>query len=147
LPSAKEINVTELSREALKERDQSVFDTVVAHLRKQGKQSLSWPRKARAGRCCYRGPRGLRCAIGVLIPDEFYDKKFEGKTVSQLHCGERLGLPTDNIALLTCLQEAHDSYNHWDMMGLTMSGEKFLAEIGEQFELTYILPETSTLAV
>jgi len=31
--------------------------------------------------CRYRGPEGLKCAIGALIPDDLYDARIEGKAV------------------------------------------------------------------
>lgn len=32
--------------------------------------------------CRYRGDNGAKCAVGVLIPDERYEPRFEGNTVS-----------------------------------------------------------------
>jgi hypothetical protein len=52
---------------------QEIFDRVVSHLRKQGKQS-----KDIVGRCSYRNGSGLMCAAGCLIPDDVYDPDFEG---------------------------------------------------------------------
>jgi len=56
---------------------QETFDIIVAHLRRQG---------CRAGvksdygniRCCYRTPDGLKCAVGILIPDDRYEPDMEG---------------------------------------------------------------------
>ena len=55
--------------------DQEAFETMVRHLRKQGRTSVN----AR-GACAYRGPKGLRCAVGCLIPDDQYKRSFEGET-------------------------------------------------------------------
>lgn len=53
---------------------QKVFDKALAHLRKQGKRSMSF-----AG-CAYRGPDGLKCAIGIFIADRKYNAVMEGNT-------------------------------------------------------------------
>lgn len=54
---------------------QEIFDTVVRHLHAQGKPCVV------NGYCRYRGPDNTRCAIGVLILDEFYTPDLEGKLV------------------------------------------------------------------
>lgn len=55
---------------------QQIFDTVATHLLKQGKPALS-----AEGYCRYRTDDGLKCAVGVLIPDDKYDPKIEGYPV------------------------------------------------------------------
>ena len=62
--------------------NQEAFDTVVAHLRKQGRPSV-FPSNALRG-CAYRGADGLKCAAGCLIPDEMYSIHFECNTISGL---------------------------------------------------------------
>lgn len=52
---------------------QGMFDRVASHLLKQNAKALS-----ESGDCRYRGERGLKCAIGALIPDELYDPRIEG---------------------------------------------------------------------
>ena len=52
---------------------QEIFDTVLAHLRKQGKAAANID-----GDCQYRGVNGTSCAVGCLIPDELYDPLIEG---------------------------------------------------------------------
>ena len=54
--------------------NQEAFETMVRHLRKQGKRSTS----ARGIACRYRGTKGMACAVGVLIPDKEYSPTFEG---------------------------------------------------------------------
>jgi hypothetical protein len=51
---------------------QEVFDIVATHLIKQGKESRI------GGGCAYRGEGGLKCALGVLIKDEFYREIWNG---------------------------------------------------------------------
>jgi hypothetical protein len=55
---------------------QQMFDAVIVGLMKQGK-----PAMADRG-CSYRTPNGLRCGIGMLIPDKEYDEEMEGDIVS-----------------------------------------------------------------
>ncbi len=59
---------------------QEVFDTVARHLLTQRKKSYCMRNGRQA--CLYRGPHGLRCAVGVLIPDELYDEKMEHQDVT-----------------------------------------------------------------
>lgn len=63
--------------------NQEIFDTVVAHLRKQGCKSVKLaadggPAYGIEGiSCLYRGPNGLMCAAGCLIADEDYSPEME----------------------------------------------------------------------
>ena len=57
------------------------FDLVAKHLLTQGSQSLA----ADGRSCMYRGENGTKCAIGVVIADEFYDPSFEGASVCILY--------------------------------------------------------------
>ena len=59
---------------------QEVFDIVSKHLLKQNERS-----GFSDDSCSYRGPNGLKCAAGILIPDEEYTfDSFEGKDWSHL---------------------------------------------------------------
>ena len=101
---------------------QEIFDTVLEHLRKQGKASLSTE-----GDCTYRGPDGTSCAVGCLIPDELYDPLIENVSLPQIfnnyppfrregdwpelrpimaRISDHLGV--ENEPLLDALQRAHD---------------------------------------
>lgn len=57
-----------------KKARQQVFDTVLAHLRKQGAPAIH------DGGCVYRAENGNRCAIGCLIADTDYDPLMEHKS-------------------------------------------------------------------
>jgi hypothetical protein len=86
--------------------EQKIFDTVALHLIKQGKQSID----AAKGMCLYRGPNGLKCAVGCLIPDKVYRPEMEGHSVSRFidtYDGLNFLQPFD--AILNDLQEAHDA--------------------------------------
>ncbi len=54
---------------------QNIFDTVAEHLLIQNEKSVF------GDVCAYRGEDGRRCAIGVLIPDEYYVESIEDSTV------------------------------------------------------------------
>lgn len=55
---------------------QNLFDDIVTHARSQRKQSNADNNSGFIG-CAYRGPKGLKCFIGALIPDELYSADFE----------------------------------------------------------------------
>jgi hypothetical protein len=61
---------------------QKVFDTVVAHLLTQNEQCRSTLKGVNT--CAYRGKFGLKCAVGVLIPDEVYSPIIEGESVNEI---------------------------------------------------------------
>ncbi len=84
---------------------QEIFDTVALHLIKQGKKSVN-----DIGRCLYRSPEGLKCAIGCLIPDEVYQRSMEGHGVSRLlgnYDSLKFLWPFD--AILNDIQRVHDN--------------------------------------
>lgn len=55
----------------------SLFKKMAKHMLKQLVQS-----KNRRGTCAYRNLEGLKCPVGVLIKDKYYDKYFEGVGLS-----------------------------------------------------------------
>jgi hypothetical protein len=91
---------------------QEIFDTVSKHLLTQKERSFdpvnNW--------CMYRGPRGLKCAVGALIPDDLYDESMENENVSHLFSSHRdvivgSGIDADSFdadRLLCELQFLHD---------------------------------------
>jgi hypothetical protein len=63
------------------------------------------------GRVGYRAGQNLKCAIGILIPDELYKREMEGYMVGGLmdKFSEIRELFSDvNARLLEQLQETHD---------------------------------------
>jgi hypothetical protein len=105
--------------------NQQIFDKVSRHLLKQGTRSTD------ELQCVYRGPGGLKCAIGVLIPDEAYDPKMEGVSAAGIidqtgvdpdkreimaRIRQATGLGEENKALLESLQRLHDrgDVDNWD---------------------------------
>jgi hypothetical protein len=56
---------------------QEVFDHGAKHLLTQNAKSLKTLGPRKGPSCMYRGPNGLKCAVGCFIPDEEYDPKIE----------------------------------------------------------------------
>lgn len=91
--------------------EQKLFDFVATHLLTQRTRSNSVEAYSR---CLYRGPSGLKCAIGACISDENYSTEFEGYSAKQVileHFYEGRHL----IVLATHLQRIHDldTPNNW----------------------------------
>jgi hypothetical protein len=87
---------------------QEVFDTVARHLHKQGVASVDLDET-----CLYRGPDGLRCAIGVLIPDSVYRSDMEYEKIRVI--ADYDGMPAfiadpGNEDFLVYLQYVHDEF-------------------------------------
>lgn len=84
-------------------KDQEVFDKVAEHLLTQHRKSI------RNGNPAYYGLNGMRCAIGVLIPENEYREEFENKAVARIKASVP-ALRDLNVALLDDLQDVHDGF-------------------------------------
>lgn len=91
---------------------QEVYNTVRTHLMSMTEPSMS----EAAGGCAYRGNDGCKCAIGILIKDEFYRPDMEGyglhthRVIEALtKSGVDIADPEDNI-FLRKLQRIHDAH-------------------------------------
>lgn len=96
---------------------QQIFDKCITHLRTQKVPSIE------AGDCLYRGPNGLKCAVGALITDEAYKDSLEDlpvredKVIRALvesgvlyeECLKHESVESDKIDLLSDLQHLHDT--------------------------------------
>ena len=85
---------------------QEVVDIVVNHLFTQGRPAYDGVQG-----CMYRTHDGLRCAVGVLITDDLYDKAFESNKsdlVIQELFDEDLADWREHKDLLMRLQSIHD---------------------------------------
>lgn len=93
-----------------------VIKYVRGRLLKQGRKSLSM-----AGNCKYRGGEelDLKCAIGWLIDDEWYESSFEDKKVTdkRVFSAVKKSVPNWKIDmdLLQQFQSIHDEFqpNEW----------------------------------
>lgn len=109
-------------------KNQTAFDTVVAHLRLQKKRSA----KPGTNVCMYRGPDGTKCAVGVLIPDDQYSPLFEGEDMDHLK-GAVPNLHKVSKHLLLRLQALHDTNLNWGKSGFT--GFEAAMKIATDFRL------------
>ncbi len=82
---------------------QEIFNTAYTGIIAQGRQSVS-----KNGECRYRGPDGLKCAVGFMI-DDATAQEWEGVGIMSVN---RFRTPPDwivnNIDLLIMIQDAHD---------------------------------------
>jgi len=87
--------------------EQELFDIVFKHLMSQNAKSMMVVEGGFS--CAYRGKDGLKCAIGILIPDEDYREDMEGLAAQNLlakgACLSRLAVHHE---LLYKLQHIHD---------------------------------------
>ena len=116
---------------------QEVFDLVVEHLFTQGRPAYDGNRG-----CMYRTHDGLRCAVGVLIPDDLYDPAFEmskADSVIQELFDSDLADWREHTNLLNDLQLAHDNCYREpsDAFNTTDLRERLLA-VAERFSLEYL---------
>jgi len=108
--------------------NQEVFDAVARHLLTQGEVSRVEHGGNCEYRCLYRGPRGLKCAIGVLIPDERYEPRLEGLSSTSREILDACGLGVEHAILVDQLQRMHD-------VGNPVSWAGDLREIANWFKL------------
>lgn len=89
---------------------QQIFNYVIPALIAQGGQSVDG-----GGACVYRGVDGRKCAIGMLIKDEFYKPELEGTSVAYpdvIAALHRSGVNTQsNGEFLHNLQCIHDKFS------------------------------------
>ena len=115
---------------------QQIFDVVSAHLLKQGECSIGAVESKHGDVCAYRGASGLRCAIGVLIPDDLYSPEFEGSQLMDLPWKIKRAVGFNTAAkrtLLCTLQKVHDNVPSycWD---------DALQYVAEDFGLKFTAP-------
>lgn len=105
----------------LPKTEQEVFNIVKAHLLRQKQKSLD------KANCKYRHG-DLRCAAGVLIPDECYDISFEdlvwGALISEKD------FPKQHSDLISSLQQLHDKCD-------PIEWEEQLKEVACYYRLKY----------
>lgn len=110
--------------------NQEIFDTVWHGLQGQGFEKSVGPNGID---CLYRGPRGRKCAIGHLIPDDEYAEDFENHSIDTMYDNGLLptalcGLPTD---LLDNLMEVHDFSDNDMELGLRGVAKRWGLDVPE----------------
>ncbi len=109
---------------------QEIFSTVVKHLYMQKQRSLS------QGWCAYRSEKGLKCAIGCLIPDSEYYQDMEYESLSGIIKVRKVStLQTMPIPFLLKLQQAHDDPRNWDEDGPSPAMHAVLSKLAEDYNL------------
>ena len=101
---------------------QAVFTQVRDHLLRQGERSWGDTGSVTGAStgCLYRGPDGLKCAIGCLISDEHYSRRIEFKSPASSLIREAVGLSLgckishDDASFLIKLQWLHDDVDPKD---------------------------------
>ena len=87
--------------------NQEVFDKVATHLLTQNRKSINEEETGNA--CKYRGPNGLKCAAGILIPDDIYNSSMENVIIGAvLRKTPKLAPLMPFTNLLNNLQEIHE---------------------------------------
>ena len=81
---------------------QEIFNKVKAHLLAQGKRSED------DHNCLYRGPDGLKCAVGCLIEDSAYNPTIEGSAVVDITSSTN----KESKLLRAALQDSGVELNH-----------------------------------
>lgn len=115
-----------------------IFNKVATHLLKQNKRSEN---EVGGSTCLYRGPYGLKCAAGVLIPDDVYEPRMENTLIMDL-CMQYVSLRNligaENIPMVQALQHVHDCVppSHWRgaLVGVGLSFDVSVSQVeGLQF--------------
>lgn len=94
---------------------QEIFNKAARHLLTQNARSGT------EGGCLYKGPNGLRCAVGCLFPEHYDTSSFEGMAAGSEELRPHLivcGILPENdpdsslatLCLLDRLQRIHDSF-------------------------------------
>lgn len=90
----------------LPESAQEVFNIMYKHLLTQNKRCTIAIESETEARCRYRGPDGLKCAAGCLIPDEEYNISMEN--VGWIGLTNRGQVPREHRDLILDAQMIHD---------------------------------------
>ena len=101
---------------------QELYDFIVEAIVKQGRPSVG-----DNDRCLYRGPDGLKCAAGHVIPDSMYSPvAMENAGVYQLESqGELPKSLIPHVNLIGYLQDAHDAASsNADFLNTFLAGAK-----------------------
>lgn len=86
---------------------QQIFHQAARHMLQQGKKSKLTVRGV-GGYCTYRF-EDLKCAAGVFISDEMYNKDLEGESINSVLNKFKIRVPLGVAELLIRLQCIHDS--------------------------------------
>jgi hypothetical protein len=96
-------------------KQQTMFNRVWKHTILENQPQSINKRKDSGVGCAYRGYKGAKCYVGVLIPDRLYKKEMEGEGIKHLilirefpSINKHLG--NENSGFLSDLQIIHDCH-------------------------------------
>jgi hypothetical protein len=112
--------------------NQEAFNKVVIGLRAQGRPSIN-PNSV----CMYRNSEGLKCAVGILIPDEEYRPEFDCN-LDLINVIEQVpALQSFDRIFLNSLQYVHDSASfNTEVGGFMQDLEEGFQKIAKVYHLT-----------
>lgn len=119
--------------------EQEYFDRVCERLR-DGTGPAIERRSYAFGACLYLTADGLKCAVGIFIPDGHPAQQRVGGILSLAQtfpdlAGVAWPATRDGLELAEVLQQAHDAAPHWD--GTVFIAEGALEAIAAEFGLVY----------
>lgn len=91
------------------------------------------------GSCEYRGPNGLKCAIGHLIKDKEYDESWEGYNLYSSAINLDMETSSKKFKFIAKMQSIHDDIGREYKSDLQEFMEKFkieMAKLAAEYELT-----------
>lgn len=126
--------------------NQEAFTQALLGLRAQREASVTPANEHHPERCAYRNHKGLKCAVGMLIPDEVYNSltlDIEGASIAALSYPAFISTGLSQLLdgldpnLLADLQSAHDSQLRNYGLG---PWEMRMKAIAYKYELVYESP-------
>lgn len=88
---------------------QETFNTVRDHLLAQNEQCRGANSQGIVACRYWNKDTGLKCAVGVLIPERLYTPEIEGAEVDEVNLLCEMGWTGDQVNLLMDLQWIHDN--------------------------------------
>jgi hypothetical protein len=86
---------------------QKTFNKIVRSLRKQGVKSL---KPGTTDVCLYRGPGGIRCGVGWIIPNRVYRKSMEGTSAGYDEIADVIRDSGHDVDVAQDMQHCHDGF-------------------------------------
>jgi hypothetical protein len=116
---------------------QEIFNKVASHLLKQNAKSEIFKESLNKTVCAYRGENGLKCGIGILIPDEKYNPSLECNTVNNTNVLEALedGIDIYEEEMPTFLCRLQDIHDYNDTKNWKSSLKYFACQEGLNYDI------------
>jgi len=122
---------------------QEMFDTAYLKIIQQGQKSMG-----SNDTCKYRGPRGLKCAIGHMIPDDLakaWDNR-RNSMISKIRSTPKYPIPDfirNNRTLAADIQRAHDYGGDYTPSDFVEGFIDRMAKVAKDYNLTIPNMETT----